>query len=126
MNKKAGLWARPFVCSSTPSASHHVAGLVAGIFLVPALFHPALGAVGGELLLELLAQIRIFHVIGDGGAALVHVDGAVIQQRLARDAGLARALVVRAVPGGDAQRIVDCLYLAEALSYRAMRMRSDG
>src|SRR5262249_49936481 len=60
----------------------------------------------GERRGEFLAQERILLVIRDRAAALAQVDGAVVHELLAGAAGLARALVVGAMPGGDAQPLL--------------------
>src|ERR1700726_2152150 len=65
--------------------------------------HPARHALALERLPELLADGRILLMIRDRAAALAEIDGAIVHELLARPARLARALVVGAVPGADAQ-----------------------
>src|SRR6202040_992612 len=55
--------------------------------------------------LELLADCRVLLMVGNRAAAFAQIDGAVIHQLLAGHARLAGALIVRAVPGGDAQAL---------------------
>src|SRR5262249_5981779 len=52
---------------------------------------------------ELLTDERVFRCIRNSRAALRDVDGTGIDELLAWPARLARALVVRPVPGGDAK-----------------------
>src|SRR5712691_4595801 len=68
--------------------------------------HPARYARALERLLEFLADRGILLVVGDGAATLAQIDGAVIHELLAGKTGLARALVVGSVPGGDAQALL--------------------
>src|SRR5579862_1877387 len=44
-------------------------------------------------------------MVADGATALAEFDGAVIHELLTGHAGLARTLIVRSVPGGDAQAL---------------------
>src|SRR3984957_20525884 len=86
--------------------SHHVAHhhfAFAWRPLVKFRIHPARQPFALEDRLEFLADRRVLLMIGDGAAALAKINGAVIHQLLAGHARFARALVVRAVPGGDAQ-----------------------
>src|SRR6202035_2881701 len=55
---------------------------------------------------ELLADRRILLVVGNGAAALAEIDRAEIHELLARAAGLAGALIVGSVPGGDAKSLL--------------------
>src|SRR6476469_10046554 len=84
----------------------------------------AVDAVLPQRFRELLADCRIFLVIRNGAAALREIDRPVVQELLARHAGLARALVVRAVPRADAQA-----FLADAemlvVPVAAHRRRGD-
>src|SRR5262245_51353074 len=56
--------------------------------------------------MELLADRGVFLVVGDRAAALAEVDRAVVGELLARHAGAPRALIIRAVPGADAQGLL--------------------
>src|SRR5580692_10659817 len=88
--------------------SHHVAHhhfALARRSFVELRIHPTRQPFALERRLKLLADRRIFLVIGNGAAAFAEIDGAVIHQLLAGHARLAGALVVRAVPGGDAQAL---------------------
>src|ERR1700688_5059921 len=82
-------------------AHHHFA--LARRPLVEFRIHPARQAFALEDRLELLADRRILLMVRNGAAAFAQIDGAVIHQLLAGHARFAGALVVRAVPGGDAQ-----------------------
>ena len=79
-----------------PTASPAVAG-------VELRQHPVLDAVLLQRLGELGADRGIFLVIRNRAAALLEIDRAEIELHFAGHAGFARALIVRAVPGGDAQ-----------------------
>src|SRR5262249_9549358 len=83
---------------------HHLA--FGGRALVEFRIHPACQAFLPERLGEFPADERILLVIGDRAAALTEIDRAVVHELLARAAGLARALVVGAMPGGDAQPLL--------------------
>src|SRR5262249_32959166 len=67
--------------------------------------HPVLGAFALEGLAVLLCDVWIFHPVRDGRAALGNVHRGVVDVLLAGRAGLA-AGVVRAEPGGQAQRLL--------------------
>src|SRR5262249_53635742 len=64
---------------------------------------PPRHAFARERRLEFLANGGILLVIRYGAAAFAEIDSAVVHELLAGTAGLARALVVGPVPGGDAQ-----------------------
>src|SRR5262249_16383151 len=68
--------------------------------------HPARAPFAFERRLEFPANGGILLVIRDGAAAFAQVDGAIVHELLAGTAGLARALVVGPVPGGDAQALL--------------------
>src|SRR5262245_35557506 len=67
--------------------------------------HAALDAFLRKRLLEFLADRGVLLVVGNGAAALAEVDGAVVHELLTRPAGTACALIVGAMPGGDAQAV---------------------
>src|ERR1700726_1316989 len=93
--------ARPGMTGSHHTAPHLFA--LARRPLIEFRIHPARQAFALEDRLEFLADRRILLVIRDGAAAFAEIDSAVIHQLLAGHARFARALIVRAVPGGDAQ-----------------------
>src|SRR5262249_55495255 len=74
--------------------------------LIESLLHPARNAFSPERLLKLTTDELILFAIRDGASALVQLDCAIIQQLLAGAPRLARTLIVRAVPGGDAQALL--------------------
>src|SRR5262249_31135870 len=71
--------------------------------LVEFRIHPARHAFARERRLEFLANGGILLVIRYGAAAFAEIDSAGGHELLAGTAGLARALVVGPLPGGDAQ-----------------------
>src|SRR6516164_8798814 len=88
---------------------HHVAHhdlALAGRAFVEFRVHPACDAFLLEPLLELLADRRVLLVIRDRAAAFAEIDRAVIHELLARPAWLARTLIIRAMPGGDAKPLL--------------------
>src|SRR5882672_5064266 len=102
-----------------PGSSHQLrrfAGRV-GCRLIEPLLHPARNALPLQRLLEFAADELIFFAIRDGASALPQVDRAVIQQLLAGTPRLARTLIVRPVPGGDAQAfLADAEMLMEPIA----------
>src|SRR5580692_8686064 len=72
---------------------------------VPVVVHAVLDAGLAQRLGIFRADERGLHRIGDGGAALVEIDGAVIGMCLAGRPGLA-ARCVGAEPGGEAERLL--------------------
>src|SRR5262249_22913684 len=95
--------------------------------LVEFRIHPARDPFARERRLEFLANGGILLVIGDGAAAFAQVDGAIVHELLAGTAGLARALVVGPVPGGDAQALLaDAEMLVEPVAaHRRGRDHTD-
>src|SRR5690606_37128289 len=86
--------------------------------LVEPLLHPVLGAFAGQGLGELLPDERILQPVRDGSAARrAQVDGAFVHDQLSRDAGPVNRMVVRTVPGEQAQRLLaDAEMLVEPVS----------
>src|SRR6516162_5612250 len=79
-------------------------------------------ALGFQRGLEFGAHVRVFLVIGDGGAALLEVDSAEICQLLARSARLALRMIVDAEPGGKAQWLLaDAEMLVEPIARHGRR-----
>src|SRR5262245_60765991 len=91
------------------------------------LTHPARDPFAFERRLEFPANGGILLVIRDGAAAFAQVDGAIVHELLAGTAGLARALVVGPVPGGDAQALLaDAEMLMEPVAaHRRGRDQTD-
>src|SRR5262249_13270725 len=92
--------------------------------LVEFRIHPARDPFAREGRLEFPANGGILLVIRDGAAAFAQGDGAIVRELLAGTTGLARALVVGPVPGGDAQALLaDSEMLVEPIA--AHRRRRD-
>src|ERR1700744_1187448 len=88
--------------SLTPSFFRQQPAIIA---LVIFRTHAVLGAFAFHPLGVFLAQERIFHVIGDRGAAFRDVHRRIVGMLLARRAGLG-AGIVRTEPGGEAERLL--------------------
>src|SRR5262249_61251140 len=67
--------------------------------------HPVLDTLAAQALVVLGFDIRVFHPIGDGGAAFGEVHAGVVDMSLAGRAGLA-ARRMRPEPGGQSQRLL--------------------
>src|SRR5207245_1169854 len=95
--------------------------------LIELRIHPAFNAFALERLGELLANVGILLVLGDRAAALAEIDRAVVHELLAGAAGLAGALVVRAMPRRDAQAfLADAEMLVEPVArHRRRRNQAD-
>src|SRR5262249_5857334 len=84
--------------------------------------HPAGDALRFERRGEFVAQEGIFLVIGNRAAAFAQVDRTIVHELLAGTAGLARTLVVRAVPGRHAQALLaDAEMLVEPVTGHGRR-----
>ena len=94
----------PAAAKGSQSDDRHL-GVGIRRLLVPLGVHAAGYAVFFQRRLVFGTNIGILHPIGNGGAALVHVDGRVIGMLLARRAGIA-AGIVRAEPGGQAEIVL--------------------
>src|SRR5262249_15513551 len=89
--------------------------------------HPAPHPLAFERRVAFPATGGICLVIRDGAAGFAQVDGAIVHALLAGTAGLARALVVGPVPGGDAQALLaDAEMLMEPVAaHRRGRDQTD-
>src|SRR5262245_54831787 len=95
--------------SSLSTALHHVAHhrfAFGRRAIVKFRIHAAFDPFAREPLFELRPDRRVFLMVGNGAAALAEIDRAVVRKLLAWHAGLAGALVVRAMPRADAERIL--------------------
>src|SRR5258705_8689653 len=92
-------------------------------FLVEVGFHPVHRAFGLELFGELLAQIRILHVVGNRGAAFRNIHGGVVGVLLAGRAGLA-AGIVRTEPCGQPEAFLGGVEML-VIPARAARCRRN-
>src|SRR5262245_42624450 len=79
--------------------------LVAGRRMIEVLLHLRLEAVFRQRLLVFLAQERILEEVRDRGAALGHIDRALVGILLAGHARLVLAVVVGAIPADQPQRL---------------------